>query len=60
MRLDEKDIGEDIPLHKQADDGCQADLGLVVESHISCKSLLIDKPFRSLPDICGDTEPGNP
>jgi hypothetical protein len=39
MRLDKKDIGEDITLDKQAGYACQADLGLVIESHISCKSL---------------------
>ena len=47
MRLDKKDISEDVSLNEQTDDGCQADLGLVVESHAFCKSLLIDKLFRS-------------
>ncbi len=39
MRLNKKNIGEDITLDKQAGYACQADLGLVIESHIYCKSL---------------------
>ena len=57
MRLDEKDIGEDVSLRKQADDGHQGNLCLVGESHINWKSLLIDISFSDPCRSCTDAMP---